>query len=106
MTLQKLTNLLSLFDTLSYAYGDLPENVEPPYISYHAEEENAIFADGKKVYADEVIILNLITKKRDLRLEAEIDAMFCRTETQATKQYQFDSNQNIHIVTYSFTAET
>lgn len=106
MTLQTLTKLLQEFDTISFAYGQFPDSVEPPYISYRAEEENAIYGDGIKVYADEIVIMDVVTAKRDLRLEARLDALFENSDTQTKKSYEFDEEQKIHIVTYEFSAET
>lgn len=105
MTLEELTSLLYNFDTVSYAYGSFPDNVKPPYISYRSTEDNPIFADGIKVYSEEQVTLDLITCKRDLCLECKLDKLFGNNNVAIKKSFDFNEEQQIHIVTYEFTAE-
>ncbi len=105
MNLQLLTEELGKFENLSYVYGSFPDNTEPPYVAYYTTEDNPIFSDGRKVYAEESVELILVTQKRDLCLECQLDDMFYKHGVAIKKSMEFDADQKIHTVTYNFTVD-
>ena len=88
---------------IPYVYGYVPENQACPYIAYSATTRTAIHADGVVVYCEEWIVLQYVSKKRDLTTEAAIE----KTLTDNGIPFDdpdlaFDAKQEIHTATYFF----
>lgn len=106
MNLQLLQEELAKFQGLSHVHGYFPENVEPPYVAFKATEDNPVFSDGRKVYADESVEFIFVTaEKRDYCLECQLDDMFYKHGVAIKKSMEFDADQKIHTVTYNFTVD-
>lgn len=105
MTLQDLKQALDRVPNVGHVYGNFPENQEVPYIAYTATEENPIYSDGKIIYSESSIELNLVTRYRDLSAENYIDRLLTACHTQYSKTYEVDGEQKIHTTTYTFTVD-
>ena len=105
MTLQDLKQALDRVPNVGHVYGNFPENQEVPYIAYTATEENPIYSDGRIIYSESSIELNLVTRYRDLGAEDYIDRLLTACHTQYNKTYAVDGEQKIHTTTYTFTTE-
>lgn len=106
MTLEKLTRNLNemsrKFCNIGFCYGNFPDNQNPPYIAYQTTESNNIVADGRVIYSEEIVEMQLMTKQRDLALEKIVEAMLSREETTYAKSNEMMAEQKICIVTYRF----
>lgn len=103
MTLQDLNKILDGIEGVGHCYGYFPENQELPYIAYSAENMLPIFSDGRIVYSEESITMNLVTRYRDLSAESYIDSMLTKYCVQFSKNYEIDDEQKTHTVVYQFT---
>ena len=103
MTLQDLKIILDGIENVGHCYGYFPDNQEVPYIAYNSTNDNPIYSDGKIVYNEESVTLNLVTRYRDLSAEAYIEMMFRRFGVQYAKTCEVDPEQKIHTATYQFT---
>lgn len=103
MTLQELNAILDNIPDVGHVYGYFPENQEVPYIAYTATQENPIFSDGRIIYSESSVTLNLVTRYRDLSAECYIDRLLCSWGIQYAKRYDIDGEQKTHTVTYEFT---
>ena len=105
MNLLELKKALDQIPNVGHVYGSFKENQEVPYITYEATEENPIFCDGKIIYSESTITMNLVTRQRDCCAESFIENLLDAFRTQYNKTYAFDNEQKTHTVTYTFTIE-
>lgn len=105
MILQELNRMLDGIQGVGHVYGNFPENQEVPYIAYQATEDNPIYSDGRIIYSESSVSMNLVTRFRDLSAESYIDSMLIRCGVQYSKNYEVDAEQKTHTVTYNFTIE-
>lgn len=105
MTLQELRERLDVLHGVGRCYGPFPEQQEVPYITYHSTQTETIYADGKPVYATEPVTLDLVTRRRDLDLEAALERILCEGCAQFDKSMNFDDVEEIHTATYIFETE-
>ena len=102
MTLAQLKGIVESIG-LPYAYGYLKETTAPAYIVYSETYRNAIYADGRAIYAEPVILLQLYTKTRSLATERMIEAVLTSNGiAYDSPDYDFDEAQGIHIASYYF----
>ena len=74
-----------------------------PYIAYHADTSNAIYADGEIVFFEAEIVLALVTKDRDRKTERKIEsALTDAGVSYDAPDYAFDLEQDIHTTTWYF----
>ena len=87
-------------------YGYYTEDKAPPYIAYRSTEKNCIYADGIVVYSDEWMVLEFVSRNRDLDAERSIEA-FLTIHGIAfdSPECFFDEKQKIHITQYEFHLE-
>ena len=84
-------------------YGPYQDAQAVPYISYTAYERNVIHADGIVIYGEEWIVLQLVTRSRDLTAETLIETFLTSNGIPFDDpDYQFDEKQKIHTTTYYF----
>lgn len=102
MTLQEFNAIIDSVPNVGHVYGNFPENQEVPYIAYTATQENPIYSDGKIIYSESSIVLNLVTRYRDLSAECYIDQLLCKSGIQFAKRYDIDAEQKTHTATYEF----
>lgn len=105
MNLQLLTEELGKFENLSYVYGSFPDNTDPPYVTYNSIEAQPICADGVCLFTVEQVELSLVTTKRDMCLENQIENMFFKHGVTFDIRMEFDEDQKIHTVTYTFAVD-
>ncbi len=102
MTLEELGGIISNIG-LPYAYGFIKQSTAPAYIVYSETYRNAIYADGRMIYAEPYILLQLYTKMRSLATERQIEAILAANGiAYDSPDYAFDETQNIHIASYYF----
>lgn len=110
MKLSKLTDNLGClsckFNGLGHTYGNFPENQELPYVSYRITDTNQIGADGRIIYSEDNIEMQVMTTRRDLALEKAIEDMLSCEHVTYQKSYDVDAEQKIHTVSYTFACET
>lgn len=103
MTLQDLNRILDGIKGVGHCYGFFPENQEVPYIAYSSTNDNPIYSDGVRIFNEESVTLNLVTRYRDIAAEDYIGRMFRQCGVQFSKTFEVDPEQKIHTATYQFT---
>ena len=102
MTLEAFYGAISSLD-IPAVYGSYKDNQAAPYITYEAIEKNCIHADGVVVYAEDWIVLRLITKSRDIEKERTVEEFLTENGISFdVPDFEFDETQHIHIATYNF----
>lgn len=105
MTLVRLRERLDALQNIGRCYGPFPDEQEVPYITYKATQQNPIYADGQLVYASETVSLELVTKRRDLRLENVIQGILMDEHVSYEMSMDFDETNGIHTATFTFETE-
>lgn len=86
-----------------FAYGTVRDGQAAPYISYYSTSRNQIFADGRPVYAEEWVTLQLVTKVRDISKEQAVLEMLEQNELACGEpSFDFDEKEHVHIATFFF----
>lgn len=105
MTLAELKAAIKSLN-IPCAYGYFDGKQPPKYIVYRETLRNVIHADGRAIYSEPWITLDLVSKHRDAIAEQAI--MRLLTENQIAfddPEYDFDEEQGIRVVTYIFQIE-
>ena len=105
MTLAELKAAIKTLN-IPCAYGYFDGEQPPKYIVYRETLRNVIHADGRVIYSEPWITLDLVSKHRDVIAEQAI--MRLLTENQIAfddPEYDFDEEQGIHVATYIFQIE-
>lgn len=105
MTLVRLRERLDALQNIGRCYGPFPDEQELPYITYKATQQNPVYADGQIVYASETVILELVTKRRDFRLENVIQCILMDEHVIYEMSMDFDEENGIHTATFTFETE-
>ena len=102
MTLSDFGTLIAELNIPS-VYGPYQNAKSVPYVSYTAQDRNVIHADGIVIYGEEWIVLQLVTRSRDLTSETLIETFLTSNGIPFDDpDYQFDEKQKIHTTTYYF----
>lgn len=102
MTLEEFYAAISSLD-ITAVYGPYKANQATPYITYEATEKNCIHADGIVVYAEDWIVLQLVTKSRDIEKERSVEGFLTSNGISFdVPDFEYDETQHIHIATYNF----
>ena len=102
MTLEEFKGIVATIG-IPYAYGYFRDTQAPAYIVYSETYRNAIYADGRVIYAEPYILLQLVTKTRDQAKERLIEAALTANKIAYDwPDYEFDEQQGIHIASYYF----
>ena len=102
MTLQEFAAAIAELDIIS-VYGYYNDEKTTPYIAYRATEKNCIYADGIVVYSEEWIVLEFVSRNRDLDTEHMIEMFLTSCKIPfSTPECYFDEKQKIHITAYEF----
>lgn len=105
MTLQDFAEAIMELDIPS-VYGYYTEDKAPPYIAYRATEKNCIYADGIVVYSEQWMVMEYVSRSRDLATERELEMFLTVSKIPfAAPECFVDEKQKIHITQYEFQLE-
>ena len=105
MTLQDFADAIMELDIPS-VYGYYTDDKAPPYIAYRATEKNCIYADGIVVYSEEWMVLEYVSRNRDLNTERALEMFLTVSKIPfSAPECFFDEKQKIHITQYEFQLE-
>lgn len=105
MTLEEFGTLIGTIG-IEAVYGYYKEAQAAPYITYAATEKNCIYADGRCIYAENWIVLRLVSQARDTASEALIEQTLTDNGlAYGDPELDFDEKQGIHTTIYYFQLE-
>ena len=71
MTLKELNTILSELN-ISIAYNHFNTKTNPPYLVYYIESSENFFADNTVISENVTVLIELYTKKKDVKLERKL----------------------------------
>lgn len=99
MTEQELYTLLKTLK-LPVAYDHFVDMDELPGIVYREATDNVFYADDVAFYLQNQYEVVLITKYKDVDLEAELETLFTQNDIAFEKQEYFNDAERVYFIEY------